>query len=61
MFEADNKYKNISLKEAKQLLGDRATWELKNMKKALTIMRAINTDEEEKRLSAVNLLLKLQK
>jgi hypothetical protein len=58
MFEADTKYKNMSLIQAKNYLGDRVEWELINMKKALTSMRALNSEEDEKRLAAVKIILK---
>ena len=61
MFEADSKYKNMSFKEAENVLGDRANWELLKMKKALTSMRAVNSDADEKRLSAVRVYLKSKK
>jgi len=61
MWEADDKYKKMTKEEALEIVGNRATWELQNMKRALTITRALNTDEEEKRLSAVRVALKLRK
>lgn len=57
-YEADTKYKNMSLSDAKNILGDRAKWELQNMKKALSSMRPINSEEEEKKLAAVRVMLK---
>jgi transcription antitermination factor NusG len=57
-FDADVEYKNMSVTEAKVLIGDRANWELKAMYKALTSLRLMNTKEEEKRLAAVRVLLK---
>jgi len=44
--------------EAKDLLGDRATWELKKMKKALEMLSVLNTPEDTERLAAVKVLLK---
>lgn len=58
MFEADDKYKNMSPQQAKQILGDRTKWELEIMLKALTKMRAMNTEEEEQRLASVRVILK---
>tara|TARA_R100000781_G_scaffold108067_1_gene72527 strand:- start:88 stop:240 length:153 start_codon:yes stop_codon:yes gene_type:complete len=37
---------------------NRATWELKNMIKALSMMQALNTDEENKRLEEAKQELK---
>lgn len=51
----------MTLQEAKNILGDRATWELKNMRKALSMLSALNTTEEDRRLEAVNTLLKNRK
>ena len=48
----------MNIQEAKKILGDRAIWELKNMKRALTALWALNTPEENKRLEAVKTLLK---
>lgn len=44
--------------EALNILGDRATWELRHMKKALESLSMLNTDEENLRLEAVKTLLK---
>jgi hypothetical protein len=44
--------------EALELLGDRATWELRNMKKALSLFPILNTPEENLRLEAVKVLLR---
>ena len=51
----------MNLQEAKDILGDRAKWELRNMKKALEFMGAFNTEEEDKRLQAVKIMLKASK
>jgi len=45
-------------KEAKKILGDRASWELKNMERALKSMPILNTPEENLRLEAVKVALK---
>ena len=51
--------KEMTVKEALEIVGNnRAIWELRNMKRALSILRMFNTEEEEKRLAAVNVLLK---
>jgi hypothetical protein len=45
--------------EAKNILGNRARWELLNMRKALSFAEILNTPEESKRLEAVKVLLKV--
>lgn len=47
--------------EAKEILGDRARWELVNMRRALNMMPILNTPEETKRLEAVNVMLSKRK
>jgi len=51
----------MSKTQAREILGDRATWELKNMKKALSSFPILNTEEENKRLEAVKVMLKERK
>ena len=48
----------MELQEARNILGDRATWELRNMKKALEMIPFFNTQEEDERLEAVKIELK---
>ena len=48
----------MTLDEAKNILGNRAKWELKNMKRALEFMGILNTNNENKRLEAVKTMLK---
>ena len=48
----------MTLEEAKNILGNRAKWELKNMKRALEFMEILNTNNENKRLEAVKTMLK---
>ena len=48
----------MNLKQANEILGDRATWELRNMKKALEMLPMLNSDEENERLEAVKTVLK---
>ena len=56
------KHIQMSLKEAEDILGNRATWELRNMKKALTMMGGwFNTPEDNLRLQAVKVVLKDRK
>jgi len=42
----------------KEILGDRAIWELRNMKKALETFSILNTPEEDERLEAVKAMLR---
>jgi len=51
----------MELKKAKEILGDRARWELLNMKKALSLFEVMNTPEENERLEAVKVMLKEKK
>jgi hypothetical protein len=48
----------MTKEKALEIVGDRAHWELVNIKKALTFMGALNTPEEDERLEAVKVLLK---
>jgi hypothetical protein len=48
----------MNIREAEEILGNRATWELKNMKKALSSMPFFNSSEDDKRLEAVKVMLK---
>ena len=48
----------MNIQEARKILGDKAIWELKNMKRALTFLGALNTPEDNKILEAVKILLK---
>ena len=45
---------NMNIKKAKEILGDRATWELQNMKKALSLTPLLNSPEENERLEALD-------
>ena len=51
----------MGLKEAESILGNRARWEVVNMKKALSSMELLNTDEENERLEACKVWLKHHK
>jgi len=51
----------MTLERAIQILGDRAKWELQNMKRALSAFSLLNTDEENERLDAVSFALSHQK
>jgi len=48
----------MTKQEAIIILGNRAKWELQNMKKALSFMGALNSPEENERLKACKILLK---
>lgn len=48
-------------REALNRLGNRADWELKNMRKALSMFPILNTEEENQRLEDVKTILKLRK
>lgn len=50
--------KKMDLKEAKEIVGNRASWELVNMKKALSMCPMLNTEEENKRLEASKIVLR---
>ena len=47
----------ITIKQANDILGNKAKWELQAMKKALEMLQFLNTDKDNKRLQAVNILL----
>ncbi len=52
----------MELKKAQNNLGDRAEWELKQMKKALTTMGGFfNNEEDNERLRDVETVLRLEK
>lgn len=48
----------MTKQEALEMIGDRAKWELVNMRKALTMLPFFNSDEDDKRLEAVKVLLR---
>ena len=50
-----------ALAKSKQRIGDRAEFELRNMKKALGMFPIMNTPEENQRLKDVKTVLKLRK
>jgi len=51
----------MTIIEAKNILGNRDVWELKHMKKALSMLELLNSEEENNRLEAVKVLLKSMK
>jgi hypothetical protein len=53
--------KKMSVDQARQIVGNRAHWELLAMRKALSMHAWLNTPEESLRLAAVKTLLKAKK
>lgn len=51
----------MTIKEAKQIVGNQPTWALKNMVRALTMFRGLNTEEENRRLEAAKVVLGFKK
>lgn len=51
----------MNIKEAEETLGNRATFELQNMRKALSMLQLLNTPEEDKRLEATKVMLKARR
>lgn len=45
--------------EAKKIVGNQPLWAIRNMVKALSLHRWLNTPTEEKRLEAAKIVLKL--
>lgn len=48
----------MTKQEAIKILGNRAKWELQNMKKALSLMAIFNSPEENQRLEACKVMLR---
>ena len=48
----------MSIEEAKKIVGNQPTWALKNMVKALNMLPALNTAEDELNLKAAKIVLK---
>jgi hypothetical protein len=48
----------MTTEEAKKIVGNQPRFALKNMVKALKMLRALNTEEEERRLLAGEIILK---
>jgi hypothetical protein len=48
----------MTLEEAKQRIGNQPTWALKNMVKALKMLPALNTADDELNLQAAKIVLK---
>jgi hypothetical protein len=51
----------MNLIEAKKIVGNQPTWALKNMVKALKMLPAMNTAEDELNLQAAKIVLKDRK
>lgn len=51
----------IDYEQALLVTGDRATWELQHMIKALSMLSVLNTAEENERLTACKIVLKARK
>ena len=47
----------MTKQQAQAILGNKATWEMKAIKKALNMLSLLNTPEENLRLQAVTILL----
>lgn len=50
--------KKMSVEKAWKIVGNQPTWALKNMIKALSMMSALNTPEENERLKAAKIAIK---
>lgn len=48
----------MTLDQAKQLVGNQPTWALRNMVKALKMLPALNTAEDNERLEAAKFIIK---
>ena len=55
------KGEEMTLEQAKAIVGNQPDWALKNMVKALKMMPLLNTPEDERRLSAALVVLKSRK
>ena len=51
----------MTRQQALTIVGNKATWELKAIKKALSMLSLLNTPEENLRLQAVTVLLSKRK
>jgi len=48
----------MDLKKARKIVGNQATWALRNMIRALKILPRLNTPEDDERLEAAKVVLK---
>jgi hypothetical protein len=53
--------KQMTIDQAKKIVGNQPTWALKNMVKALQMLPRLNTPEDEIRLIAAKIVLKDRK
>ena len=56
--EGKEKGGQMDLEKAKRIVGNQATWALKNMVKALKMLPRLNTSEDNERLEAAQVVLK---
>lgn len=52
------KEEKMTREKAKRIVGNQATWALKNMVKALKILPLLNTSEDNERLEAAQIILR---
>jgi hypothetical protein len=55
------KGREMTLEEAKEIVGNQPTWALRNMVKALKMLPLMNTAQDEKRLAAAVMIIKSRK
>jgi hypothetical protein len=48
----------MNIKQAREIVGNRAEWELRNMVKALESLPALNSEADDERLKACKMVLK---
>ena len=51
----------MTIDQARAIAGNYARWELSAIKKALSLLQWLNTEEEKQRLEAVKILLRAKK
>jgi hypothetical protein len=51
----------MTIEEAREIVGNQPTWALKNMVKALKMLPLMNTAQDEQRLSAAVMVIKSRK
>jgi hypothetical protein len=57
-FQKTIKEAKMTLEKAKRIVGNQATWALRNMVRALKMLPRLNTPEDEERLEAAKVVLK---
>ena len=55
-----NTMQKMTIERAREILGDRARFELTHMRRALSSFPMLNSEEENERLEAVKVLLRLK-